>query len=303
MAHFSDRLIKTTRTLGHPLCVGLDPFPSRIPTLFGAPGSLEAAEAFFMAMLDRLAGQVAVVKPQIGLFEPWGGAGYDLVGRLGAAARQRGLLVLLDAKRGDIGTTAEGYARAAFGATPSLAADCVTVNPYLGVETLTPFADAALDHDGGIAVLVRTSNPGARDFQDLRVDGTPLWARVAKALVPLQDRMMGTMGWSSLMVVAGATWPDEARQLRAILPRTLFLVPGYGAQGGAARDAVAGFVGGPAGLEGGAVSSSRAVLYPPGAEAASDARAWESTIDQALQAAIGDLSQAVTSAHSAHDRI
>ncbi|MCU0881440.1 MAG: orotidine-5'-phosphate decarboxylase [Hyphomonadaceae bacterium] len=295
MTSFADRLITATRTLGHPLCVGLDPFPDRIPERFGPHGSLQAVEAFCLAMLDRVAGKVALVKPQIGLFEPWGGAGYDLVGRLGREARKRGLLVLLDAKRGDIGTTADGYAKAAFGPAPGLEADCVTVNPYLGLETLTPFADAALASDGGVAVLVRTSNPGARDFQDLLVDGAPLWTRIAAALAPLQDRMAGDLGWSSLMVVAGATWPDEARRLRTILPSTLFLVPGYGAQGGAASDAVAGFVPGPNGLEGGVVSSSRAVLYPGDAQAAATAAAWEQAIDQALDAATDDLQRAVSS--------
>lgn len=294
MTSFSDRLISATRALGHPLCVGLDPFPDRIPAMFGPQGSIEAVEAFGMAMLDRIAGRVAIVKPQIGLFEPWGGAGYDLVGRLGRAARERGLLVLLDAKRGDIGTTAEGYARAAFSPAPGLEADCVTVNPYLGLETLTPFADAALARSAGIAVLVRTSNPGARDFQDLQVDGAPLWTRVAEALLPLQQRLAGSLGWSSLMVVAGATWPEEARRLRSILPSTLFLVPGYGAQGGAAGDAVAGFVPGPAGLEGGVVSSSRAVLYPDGAATATSAAAWEQAIDTAILTAIDDLKAAVS---------
>jgi orotidine-5'-phosphate decarboxylase len=290
MPSFSDRLIGATRSLGHPLCVGLDPFPEKIPTLFGPAGSLEAVEAFFLAILDRVAGKVAVIKPQIGLFEPWGGAGFDLVGRLGAEAKARGLLMLLDAKRGDIGSTAEGYARAAFG---NLAADCVTLNPYLGIETLMPFVEAA-GSEGGIAVLVRTSNPGAGDFQDLPVDGQPLWARVAEQLVPLQEKMMGSLGWSSLMVVAGATWPEEARRLRAILPRTLFLVPGYGAQGGAAGDAVAGFVPGPSGLEGGVVSSSRAILYPPGATQATSLRDWEKAVDAALDAAIADLTRAVS---------
>jgi orotidine-5'-phosphate decarboxylase len=297
MTTFADRLITATRTLGHPLCVGLDPFPDRIPAMFGPKGSIDAVEAFCFAMLDRLAGKVAVVKPQIGLFEPWGGAGYDLVARLSVAAKARGLLALLDAKRGDIGTTAEGYAQAAFGPAPRIGADCVTVNPYLGLDTLAPFEAAAMNAGGGIAVLVRTSNPGAGDFQDLTVDGAPLWTHVAAALQPIQDRMMGTTGWSNLMVVAGATWPQEAKRLRAILPKTLFLVPGYGAQGGAATDAVAGFVAGPHGLEGGVVSSSRAVLYPTGAETASNATAWESVIDAAIEKAATELSAAVQTPH------
>lgn len=294
MTPFADRLIARTRALGHPLCVGLDPFPERIPALFGPAGSVAAAEAFFAAVIARLAGRVAAVKPQIGLFEPWGAAGVAAVERLCAQAQAAGLLVILDAKRGDIGTTAQGYARACLGPDPAFAADCVTVNPYMGLDTLEPFFAAAEQTAKGVAVLVRTSNPGARDFQDLDAGGAPVWARVAEALQPAMDRLRGLAGFSSLMIVAGATWPQEARTLRALLGQALFLVPGYGAQGGAAGDAVAGFVTGPAGLEGGLVSSSRAILYPPGAH--DTAAGWEQAFDSALAAATAELSAAVRSA-------
>jgi orotidine-5'-phosphate decarboxylase len=291
MTAFADRLIDATRRLGHPLCVGLDPFAERIPTLFGPRGAVETAEAFFSAVIARLAGRVAAVKPQIGLFEPWGAAGVAAVERLCERAQAAGLLVILDAKRGDIGTTAQGYARACLGPAPAFAADCVTVNPYMGLDTLEPFFAAAEQTAKGVAVLVRTSNPGARDFQDLDAGGAPVWARVAEALAPAMARLDGGRGFSSLMIVAGATWPEEARRLRALLPRALFLVPGYGAQGGAAADAVAGFVAGPVGLEGGLVSSSRAILYPEGD--VSNAVAWERAFDQALEAATAELRAAV----------
>jgi len=289
MTAFADSLIDATRRLGHPLCVGLDPFPARIPLLFGPEGSLEALEGFFSAVLARVAGRVAIVKPQIGLFEPYGAAGVALVERLAERARDAGLLVLLDAKRGDIGTTAEGYARAYLGPIPSLHADCITVNPYMGLDTLEPFAAAALSEDKGMAVLVRTSNSGAGDFQDLLVDGAPLWERVAIALQPLAARLTGASGWSSLMIVAGATYPAEAARLRALLPNALFLVPGYGAQGAGADDALAGFIQGPHGREGGVVSSSRAILYPPGAFEATSLGHWATLIDRALDSAIAEL--------------
>jgi orotidine-5'-phosphate decarboxylase len=291
MTAFADRLIDATRRLGHPLCVGLDPFAERIPALFGPQGAVETAEAFFSAVIARLAGRVAAIKPQIGLFEPWGAAGVAAVERLCERAQAADLLVILDAKRGDIGTTAQGYARACLGPDPAFAADCVTVNPYMGLDTLEPFFAAAEQTAKGVAVLVRTSNPGARDFQDLDASGAPLWARVAEALQPAMDRLKGESGFSSLMIVAGATWPQEARTLRALLGQALFLVPGYGAQGGAAGDAVAGFIAGPAGLEGGLVSSSRAILYPPGAH--DTAAAWERAFDQALEAASAELAAAV----------
>jgi orotidine-5'-phosphate decarboxylase len=296
MESFADRLIGATRALGHPLCVGLDPFPELIPPLFGEAGSVEAAEAFFGEILALVASQVAVVKPQIGLFEPWGAPGVALVQRLCAQARAAGLLTVLDAKRGDIGTTAEGYAQAALTPGGAFGADCVTVNPYLGIETLAPFARQALAAGGGVAVLVRTSNPGARDFQDLDCGGAPLWQKVAAALGPLEQTMLdpsGATGWSSLMVVAGATWPREAKALRAILPHSLFLVPGYGAQGASAADAVAGFVRGPQGLEGGVVSSSRAILYPPGAREAATLEDWRTLVRAALAHAVAGLRTAI----------
>lgn len=292
---FADRLIDTARSLGHPLCVGFDPFPDRIPALFGPAGTPETVERFFLEVLALLEGRVVAVKPQIGLFEPWGADGVAVVQRLIAAARDRGMLTILDAKRGDIGTTAEGYAVAALRPGGAFGADCVTVNPYMGIETLAPFVREAQAAGGSLAVLVRTSNPGAGDFQDLDCGGAPLWQRVAEGLVPLQDQLAGAGDWSSLMVVAGATWPDQARKLRAILPRTLFLVPGYGAQGASAAEAVAGFVAGPRGAEGGVVNSSRAILYPPAAAEAQTLEAWRDAVRAALATASAELAAAVAS--------
>jgi orotidine-5'-phosphate decarboxylase len=292
MTYFADRLIAATRSLATPLCVGLDPFPDQIPAVFGQAGQLATLEAFFKAVIDGVAGKVAVVKPQIGLFEPWGSDGVALVGRLNDYAKRKGLLVILDAKRGDIGSTADGYARAYLGPDAHVTCDCITINPYLGLDSLEPFAKLALEQGKGIAVLVRTSNPGAQDFQDLIVDGAPLWTRVGEKLIALQDRLIGKSGFSSLMVVCGATWPQEAKRLRAILPKSLFLVPGYGAQGGAARDAIAGFVEGPIGPEGGVVSSSRGILYQTAARNAPDLASWRTIFDTNLDAAIADLRQA-----------
>jgi orotidine-5'-phosphate decarboxylase len=289
MLHFADRLTDATRTLRTPLCVGFDPFTDLIPNLFGTQGRLETLEAFFGEVIDAVAGKVAVIKPQIGLFEPWGSAGMALVGRVSARARDQGLMVILDAKRGDIGSTAEGYARAYLSEGAEIACDCITINPYLGLDSLKPFAEMALKNSKGIAVLVRTSNPGAADFQDLDVGGAPLWTRVAEKLQGLEAEMMGESGFSSLMVVCGATWPDEARRLRNILPHALFLVPGFGAQGGGARDALAGLRPGPGGAEGGVVSSSRGILYPAGANDARSLAQWGTLFNENLAATIEQL--------------
>ncbi len=250
-------------------------------------------DSFFRAVLDRLEGRVSIVKPQIGFFEPFGSRGLKVVEDIVAYARERGLLVLIDAKRGDIGSTAEGYARAWLSDEGPGAGDALTVNPYLGRDTLEPFLDCLEPGGRGLFVLVKTSNPGSADYQNLDVDGQPLYRRVAQSLADQADRFKGTAtGWSSLGIVAGATWPGEAEAIRECLPNSLFLVPGYGTQGAGAAEAVAGFVRGPAGLEGGIVNASRSVLYPSGSDT-DDAKIWEAAFDAGLQRAIEDLGNAV----------
>lgn len=290
MTALADRIIDGVRRAGSPLCVGLDPFPERIPALFGdARSDARAVAAFGEAIIAMAAQHAAVLKPQVGLFEPYGYEGVRVATELTATARAVGMTVILDAKRGDIGTTAEGYARATLGAAPGYDADCVTVNPYMGVDTIEPYMKLAEQGDKGVVVLVRTSNPGARDMQDLKVGNAPLWSRTAEMIAPLASRLKGNSGWSGLMAVTGATYPDEARAIRAILPESLFLVPGYGAQGASAQDAVAGFVAKKGVREGGVVSSSRAVLYPPAAQSAKTLTDWRAAIAEAMSAAKAEL--------------
>jgi orotidine-5'-phosphate decarboxylase len=299
--HFADRLIGRLRELGHPLCVGLDPHLAQIPALFSegpmTPGDPRAAEAvgrFLDAVLDRLEGRVAAVKPQIAFFEQLGWPGIRVLDALMRRARSAGMEVVLDAKRGDIGSTADGYARAYLASDAAMPADALTLNPYLGFDTIEPFARVAAESGRGLFVLVRTSNPGSADLQDVLVEGQPLFGRVAQGLGRFESALAGRVTpWSSLGVVCGATWPDQARRVREALPRALFLVPGYGAQGGSAADAVSGFLPGPRGLEGGLVNSSRGVLFPEEAQTASTAGAWERTVDAALDQAIDELGTAV----------
>lgn len=286
---FADLVIERVRQKNTPLCVGLDPFPSKIPVLFGSRESARALQQFSEAVIAIGSRHAAVLKPQLGLFEAYGAEGYRVAADTVTCAKQAGMVVLLDAKRGDIGTTAEGYAQACLGAAPGFDADCVTVSPYLGRDSLEPFVALAEREGKGVAVLVRTSNPGARDLQDLDSHGAPLWRRTAEMIAPASSRLRGESGWSGLMAVAGATYPDEARLLREILPDSLFLAPGYGAQGASAADAVAGFVPTPQGREGGLVNSSRAVTYPPDAQAAASLKAWRSAIDDAMTAAAAEL--------------
>ncbi|MBI1339372.1 orotidine-5'-phosphate decarboxylase [bacterium] len=291
---FADRLIDAVRAHG-PLCVGIDPHPALIPALFGNAGP-QAARAWGEALVRLCAGRVAVVKPQAGLFERWGSAGLAALEHVCRTARSAGLLVLLDAKRGDIGSTAEGYVAGYLAPGAPCEADAITVNPYLGLDTIEPFVAAATSAGKGVAVLARTSNPGAADFQALEAAGEPVHLHVAHALAPMIERLRGPRtGWSGLMLVAGATGPREAIRLRQAAPKALFLVPGYGAQGASARDAVAGFVAGPEGVEGGVVNASRAVASPAGAMDARTASQWEAVVASALAKAQAELAAAVGS--------
>ncbi len=307
---FADAVIERVRALGHPLCVGIDPHLALIPELFGGgalraddPAAADAVERFCLAFVDLLEGRTAIVKPQSAFFEQLGWRGVQVLEKVVARARERGLLVLLDAKRGDIGSTAAGYAQASLASDAPCPVDALTVNPYLGFDTVEAFAKVAEPAGRGLFVLVKTSNPGSGDLQD-RVLADPgggaggeehVFEAVARGLAPLADRMTGSAsGWSSLGVVVGATYPEQHDRVRALLPRSIFLVPGYGSQGGAATDAVRGFVPGPAGLEGGLVNSSRGISFAEGAASAASARDWEAAISRALDVATTELGEAVS---------
>lgn len=283
MTDFASRLIDGTRKFG-PLCVGIDPHPGMIPEMFGGD-TPEGVWKWSQAIVEAAAGKVAVVKPQVSLFERHGPEGMAALQAAAKAARAAGLIVLMDAKRGDIGTTAEGYAQAYLSPGAPFEGDALTVNPYMGLDTLEPYAKLAKAHGKGVIVLVRTSNPGAADFQSRIMAGAPLYVRVAEALGPLTERLMSPCGWSSLMMVIGATAPEEARAVRALAPKALFLVPGYGAQGAGAAEACSGLVNG----EGGVVSASRSVNFPKAAATAVDKASWRQAIDEAILAARDEL--------------
>ncbi|HET8936811.1 MAG TPA: orotidine-5'-phosphate decarboxylase [Polyangiales bacterium] len=297
--NFADAVITKVRSLGHPLCVGLDPHLDLIPALFRRgsmaaedPQTTLAVSELLFALLDRIAGKVAVIKPQSAFFEQLGAAGIELLQQVMQRARSQGLLVLLDAKRGDIGSTAEGYARAYLDPRAPLRADALTVNPYMGVSTLEPYLERCRSHERGLFVLVKTSNPGSADIQDLQVEGQPVFVQLASKLAPHAQQLVGPeTGWSSLGVVVGATYPAQAVHVREALPKSLFLIPGYGAQGGSAADALRSFVQGPQGLEGGIVNSSRGIMFP--SVNTTSPSAWEHAVDAALDQAISELGNAL----------
>lgn len=289
---FADRLIEKVRLYG-PLCVGIDPHPQLFPDLFGAPNAGRIA-VWADGIIEAAANHVAVIKPQAAFFELWGSPGIAALEHICKTAREAGLLVILDAKRGDIGSTAAGYAQAYLGSQAANPVDALTINPFMGLETLDPFISAAQENGRGAVILTRTSNPGAADIEEQLVNGKPIYMSLAESLSERAKLLQGEeTRWSGLMMVVGATAPSEARAIRQAAPDNLFLVPGYGAQGAGADEAVAGFVPGKDGtLEGGVVNASRSVNFPVDARSASSGEAWQSAIREAILRAQDDLNRA-----------
>ena len=230
---FADRLAAAVEEKGAPLCVGIDPDPALIPAGLGLV-------EFCRGIVDAVAPVAAVVKPQTAFFEAYGAEGWAALRDVCDYARGAGLLVLVDGKRGDVPSTMRAYAAAL-----APLADAVTVNPYLGEDSLEPF----LARDGlGVFAIVKTSNPGSADLQDVPLaDGRPFWHHVAERV----DR------WNVEAVVR-ATHPDAVTDARALMPRAVLLLPGVGAQGGRLEDLAPAFVDGPATA---LPSASRSVIY------------------------------------------
>jgi len=296
MTNFADRLAEAVRRKGTPLCVGIDPrwesLPKSIRERF-SPDSPEqiasALEAFSLRVLDLVAPLVPVVKPQSAFFELCGPPGMVALQAVIRRARERGLLVVLDSKRGDIASTAIAYADAAFagfpmggGYFPIWNADALTVNPYLGRDAVEPFISSARSSGRGLFILVRTSNAGSGLFQDLDCGGRKLYQHVAHAVNEWNAPGVGSCGLGDVGAVVGATHPAELGELRRMMPNVWFLVPGYGAQGGTAKAVAAAFR--PDGL-GAIVNSSRGITFPfhP------DEPNWEQAIVLATEKAAGEL--------------
>lgn len=244
MPHFADRLAAAVRTKGSAVCVGIDPRIGSLPSEFRSAkdtpaAHAEAVTAWGVALIEVVAPLVPIVKPQLAFFECFGAPGFRAYHDIVLAAQERGVLVIADAKRGDIGSTALAYAEAHF---DTVGADALTVNPYLGRDSLDPFLPYA-KKGKGIYVLVKTSNPGSADLQDLDAGGEPLYRRVARMVHELggEPSQCGDSGWSAVGAVVGATHPRQLAELREAMPRTPLLIPGYGAQGGSAADCAAGF--------------------------------------------------------------
>lgn len=279
MPTFADRLAEAVRAKG-PLCVGIDPRFDALPNALRTLPVAAAYEAFALKVLELVRPHCGVVKPQAAFFERAGIEAQAALQTILKRAREMGFVTVLDAKRGDIASTATAYADAAFG--PVWDADSLTVNPYLGRDAVEPFLSAARAKERGTFVLVRTSNPGAGLFQDLVCDGLPLYRHVAREVSAWNASTIGACGLGDVGAVVGATHPCELAELREAMPDVWLLVPGYGAQGGTAADVKAAYRSD--GL-GAIVNSSRGVTFPfhP------DATDWEAQVAAAAQRAAAEL--------------
>lgn len=282
IAHAGDRLVESIARAGTPACVGLDPVLGRLPGAVLKADPVASIERFCLGVLDAVAGVVGVVKPQSACFERYGSAGVAVLERVCARARELGFFVILDAKRGDIGTTAEHYAAFAFDA---VGADAVTVNPYMGFDTIEPLRRPGK----AVFVLVRTSNAGSDAVQSESLrSGQSVAEHIARGVAALGAGGLGEHGFSDVGAVVAATKPADAARLRELMPEQVFLVPGFGAQGGT-PETVGGLFRGGAGA---VINASRSVLYPSAAGSAD----WAS----AVRAAAEELASQAESATGLH---
>ena len=270
-----DRLIENTIKTKNPSVIGLDPNISKIPVCyktgikiddpFGAVA--EVIYNFNRDIIDTVADIAPAVKPQMAFYEKYGSYGVAAFEKTVAYARSKGLVVVEDAKRNDIGNTAKAYADGHIGevelldgsSMPCFGADFLTVTPFLGSESLAPFAECCEKFGKGIFILVKTSNKSSGEIQNvITPSGATVSESIAEYVCRASERCMGEHGYSSIGAVVGATYPEEAVSLRKIMPKSYFLVPGYGAQGGDAKDILPCF--NSDGL-GAIVNSSRGILY------------------------------------------
>lgn len=270
-----DRLIEKTIKTKNPSVIGLDPDMGKIPACYKANArgncALEATAnvifEFNRDVIDTVAPLVPAIKPQMAFYEKYGSCGVAALEKTVEYAKSKGLVVIEDAKRNDIGNTAQAYADGHLGRvelfdgsySSSIDADFLTVTPFLGSESLQPFIDVCVNHDKGIFVLVKTSNISSGEIQDvITSNGMTISQMIAWYVSEQAERFRGNYGYSSIGAVVGATYPEEATSLRKLMPMSYFLVPGYGVQGGDAKDILPCFHSD--GL-GAIVNSSRGILY------------------------------------------
>lgn len=270
MKNAMDKLINRIKETNNPTVMGLDPrydmIPESIRTKYSEDieGACKAILEFNKELIDSVYDIVPAVKPQIAFYEMFGAEGIKVFNETCKYAKQKGMIIIADVKRGDIGSTAAGYSNAYLGKTPIgqekvsiYDVDFVTVNPYLGIDGVKPFIDDCKEYGKGIFILVKTSNKSSGELQDLKLEnGITIYEKVAELVNSWGEDLVGEYGYSSVGAVVGATYPIQIKELREIMPKTYFLIPGYGAQGGKAEDIALGFKDG----IGGIVNASRSLM-------------------------------------------
>lgn len=290
--NFGARLTQAVQAKKNGVCVGIDPRWQQLPGALkvnpAEHGWQATADAFFefsKAIIDVVAPLVPVIKPQSAFYEELGSAGVVALEKVVKYATSQGLLVVMDGKRNDIGTTATAYANAYLGRTSPFGSDALTVSPYLGADSLDPFVTKCKESDAGIFVLVKTSNPGSGFIQDLTVGETTISERVADYV---QSKSLETANnaqeYGAIGCVVGATYPEQLAAMRARMPNAWILIPGFGAQGGAAADVKVGFDSN--GL-GAIVNSSRGIIFAHENPKYSSCKDWT----DAVHAATTDMIQ------------
>ena len=255
MNNAMDVLITKIKEMNNPTVIGLDPrydmLPNCIKEKYGTDvkSVCEGILEYNKALIDATYDIIPAVKPQIAFYEMFGVDGINCFKETCKYAKEKGMVVIADVKRGDIGSTAAGYSNAYLGETlvgdkkeSFFDIDFVTVNPYLGVDGIKPFIEDAKKYGKGIFILVKTSNPSSAELQDLRLEsGETVYEKVAELVKTWGEELIGEKGYSSVGAVVGATHPTQLKDLRKLMPNTFFLIPGYGAQGGKAEDIALGF--------------------------------------------------------------
>ncbi len=294
--HFGDQLAQSVQQKNSSVCVGLDPRWESLPAAIrdkvdsgNAVAVATATQCYCQEVIDAVAAHAPIVKPQAAFFEQLGPAGMQALAAVIVYARKAGLLVLLDGKRGDIGTTAAGYADAYLGAESAWQCDALTVNPYLGDDTLEPFIETANKRGAGVFVLVKTSNPGSGFLQDQMIGNQQtVYQRVATVVEEQALASIGQQGYGNVGAVVGATYPEQLQALRSQMPHAWILIPGFGAQGGTAADVAHGFDS--RGL-GAIINSSRGIIFayssPQYAQLDWQQAVAQATIDMAVQLRAG----------------
>ncbi len=267
-----DKLIDKIKEMNNPTVMGLDPRYEMLPESvkgkyeISLEGASKAILEYNKALIDCTFDIIPAIKPQLAFYEMFGIAGMKAFKETCEYAHKKGMFVIADAKRGDIGSTAKGYSNAYLGQTPleqeKITAfdniDFLTVNPYLGVDSIKPFVEDCTKYEKGIFILVKTSNPSSGELQDLKLEnGETVYEHIAELVEEWGKGLIGKYGYSSVAAVVGATYPEQLKEIRKKAPHTFFLIPGFGAQGGKAEDIALGF---DKNRIGGIVNASRSLM-------------------------------------------